>query len=197
MTDQLPRPIGPGEIRVGDRVRVAWFDGSTGYTAEFDVADRCVNSIRSDKDTWTTIDNTWTLLARPTPAPAVGSRWRADDGSEWVIFADHGVLLGFCYLSGRTYTADRGSLPLDSYALSNATPIPDHDTGCSPWLWDKETDTAWVESDLTRDPGGMLITHVQVHGERTNGLTLTASFESDREIAARLVPWSERGQANG
>lgn len=195
MTPTLPRPIEPGEIRVGDRVRITWTKYDVEVTAEFTVGSNSDidRKIRTAGDgpyqqfAWS--PGTWTLLAEARiPAPAVGSRWR-----DPVTNAEY-VATGSPLAPYVGYTIGCIALRLENPgAIARLTPIPDHSDGCSPWLWDKETDTGWVDVHLQDSQR----THAQVSGYCTHDGELHPGYDGDRAIAQRLVPWSERGQANG
>ena len=190
MTDTLPRPIEPGEIRVGDRVQVTHIQTDRTVTTAFTVSalggDRLYTpdgepiAIRST--------DTWILVHRPTPAPAAGSRWRDENSGDEFVLTDRGMYarykggIGFLTISSR-----------DAASVARLTPIPDHGDGCSEWLWDPETGTAWVAGN--NQTGN--VTHLQVHGQATHMGCLIRSTPSDGDVRKRLVPWSERGQANG
>lgn len=196
MTPTLPRPIEPGEIRVGDRVRLTWDEPGSVHTHEFTVTfTDDIDGLRSigyKPDTGYTTEyvGTWELLSRPTPTPAVGSRWAHKQvGAKFVVTDSNSF---YCY-KGWGLIKTGTSFDLDAKISEFMVPIPDHGDGCSPWLWDEETGTAWVA-------GGCLdvnATHIQVFGRTTHSGVLVDVSEPDRELADRLIPWSERGQANG
>lgn len=198
MTPALPRPIEPGEtLQKGWRVRgcaTDWPAPDVNTFMEFTVDyeyDGKVYAANSGPHgaSYNRANYDWTLLAEvPTPAPAVGSRW-CDDGTDTeYIRSDNREYVRYRGLGGELVLHDGWARDVD--AIARLTPIPDHGTGCSPWLWDEETGTAWVAG--TDD--AYLATHIQVFGRPDRGGYLN-SDEYDARLARRLRPWSERGQA--
>ena len=92
MTETLPKPIDPQDIRVGMRVRVEYNKYDADFAVEFTVGgnDPTDAQIKTAGDGpiqrfgWT--PGTWTLLAdAPKPKPEPGSHWRdPETGAEYV-----------------------------------------------------------------------------------------------------------------
>lgn len=197
MTEKLPRPIEPGEIRVGDTVQRTKSRKGIDIRWELTVKEIDGPELLSMEDgrCFTDRTDTWTLLDRPTPAPAVGSRWRDPvTGAEYVRTDGDNLPLFSVYRcgsgDGRGLYGHVGDGCAD--VISRLTPIPNHGDGCSEWLWDPETDTGWVER--LNDRPGAGATHWQIAGDDYRYAYLNPENGDDRDVIARLRPWSERGQ---
>lgn len=198
--NSFPRPIEPGEVKIGQTVRAECRTGAYATIVEGVVSamegDRIGLGVDSDDNSRRYLTGSaysWDLLAEaPNPAPAVGSRWRdPETGAEYVA-ADTGDDSSYV-----AYRCGEGDLRLlfvehvDGCAdtIARLIPIPDHGDGCSPWLWDPETDTGWVKTLYARTA-----VYVQVFGREITYGYIDLTVLEDDEIAARLRPWSERGQ---
>lgn len=93
MSETLPRPIEPQDIRLGQRVRfVDTYDTDT-VLGEFTVTKREGPTLFDSHNVpyhSTYVRRTWTLLAdAPTPVRPVGSHWRdPETGAEYVLDDD-------------------------------------------------------------------------------------------------------------
>lgn len=136
MTNTLPRPIEPGEIKVGMRV-CAEANMTTVEGVVTEVADgrvRIGNITDIDRPgLWS-----WTLLAEPpTPAPAVGSHWRDEKADTEYIATDtkvdgHTIYNPYLHAYASAGICAAWS-PMDADIIARLTPIPDHGDGYSEW----------------------------------------------------------------
>lgn len=189
VTSVLPRSIEPEEIKDGQTVRAERRDGSWLVTYE-GIARRDGQYIRlydklggTQKAIFHPSAYTWALLAEaPTSTP---KPWRQQIAGELRAWADvESRSARYCgeYATGSVDSARRIANAIEKRNIGASIPdIPVHGDGCSPWLWDKETDSAWVETQIT----GGVRTYQQVTGNlRSAGVAMIHSLLGDR-----LVPW--------
>lgn len=192
MTDQLPRQIDPVDAQVGQMLRVTLMEDDMTVTKTFSVAKVGSQWVETPGGFIFGFDAQivlWELIAE-APIRRAGSHWSGPvyEGTVEYVRNQVGDYLPVTYPEGWRVAALRRGY--DDAAIARLTSVPDmpqHGDGCSPWLWDKETDTVWVA-------GIGRATHIQVDGrEVASGYLLTAG-DDDPALAARLVPYSERGQ---
>lgn len=186
------------EVRIGDTVRRTETFCDVVETRTLVVAEVEENLVRSKGGVGLSFAGAGALcevIERPEPLwrnAKPDSLWHDPETDTWWrrALSDPGRTV-FVQVGGTT-TRNNLLIP-DTYRDDQAIAdrfVPVEPEGVSPWLWDPETETAWIAGVNF----GTGVTHVQVQGRRTQYGYLSTDRPADREITARLIPYAEREQ---